>query len=77
MPRLTITLSDERHLALKEAAARRGTTIAALIDESLEAYGIKSRAAAARLVAGARSRAAMDEAAAIALAVDEVNRTRR
>lgn len=58
------------------AAARRGTSIVALIDESLEAYGIKSRATAAQLVAGARSRAAMDEATAVALAVDEVRRTR-
>ena len=36
MPRMTITLSEERQQALKEAAARRGMTITAIIDESLE-----------------------------------------
>lgn len=35
MPRMTIPLSEERQRAVKEAAARRGTTITALIDESL------------------------------------------
>ena len=40
--RLTITLSDERYRALKEASAQRGKTIGQLIDESLEFYGIKS-----------------------------------
>ena len=36
MPRLTITLSDERHTALREAAAQRRKTIGQLIEESLE-----------------------------------------
>lgn len=77
LPRLTITLSGERHQALKEAAARRRTTIAALIDESLDAYGIKTRASAAELVARARAHANLDDEAARALAVDEVRRARR
>ena len=42
MARLTITLSDEKHRALKQAAARRGTTIGAIIEESLEHAGVKS-----------------------------------
>lgn len=44
MSRLTITLSEERYLALKEASVQRRKTIGQLIDESLEFYGIKSRA---------------------------------
>ena len=36
MARLTITLSQERHRALKEAAARRSKTIRSLVEESLD-----------------------------------------
>lgn len=43
MSRLTITLSEPRYRALKEAAAQRNKTIGQLIDESLDFYGIKSR----------------------------------
>ena len=43
MSRLTITLSENRYRALKEASAQRDKTIGQLIDESLEFYGIKSR----------------------------------
>lgn len=76
MPRLTITLTDERHRALKEAAARRRTSITALIDESLEAYGVKTREAAEALVARARAHAALEDDAALALALDEVRKAR-
>jgi len=76
MPRLTITLTDERHRALKEAAARRRTSITALIDMSLEAYGVKTREAAEALVARARAHAAMEDDAALALALDEVRKAR-
>lgn len=77
VPRLTITLSEQRHRALKESALRRGTTIGALIDASLDAYGVKTTATAAELVARARAQAAIDEAAALALAVDETRAARR
>jgi hypothetical protein len=43
MARLTITLSDERRRALREAAVKRGKTISQLIEESLELYGIARR----------------------------------
>ncbi len=76
MSRLTITLSDERHQALKEAAAQRGKTIGQLIDESLEFYGIKSRQSAAALVRRARARAALDEVRALAVAQREVDAER-
>ena len=42
MSRLTITLSESRYRALKQAAAQRDKTIGQLIDESLDFYGIKS-----------------------------------
>jgi len=77
MARLTITLSDERRAALKETAASSGKTITQLIDESLEAYGIKTRARADQLLAQARQRAGLNEDRALALAVEETTNTRR
>lgn len=76
MPRLTITLSEERHRALKEAALRRGKTIRQIIEESLEHYGIKTRKEAADLVARARARAGLTEAEALSRAVEETRRER-
>ena len=77
MARLTITLSDERHRALREAAVKRGKTIGQLIEESLEFYGIKSARSAAQLVAKARARASLSEADALRVAVAETQVTRR
>jgi len=77
MRRLTITLSDERHTALKQTAARRHVTVGALIDESLERAGIKTSAAAADLVAEARRRSELGEAAALKLATRETRAVRR
>ena len=76
MKRLTITLSDEKHRALKEASAEREKTIGELIEESLEFYGIKSRAEAAEIVAQARKSAGMREEEALGLAVEETRRER-
>lgn len=77
MSRLTITLSETRYRALKEASAQRDKTIGELIDESLEFYGIKPREDARLLLQRARARAGLDEAAASALAVQETNDARR
>ena len=77
MTRLTITLSDERHRALKEAAARRNTTIRQLVEESLDSYGIKTTESAAALVAAARGRSRLTEAAALNLAVEETRAERQ
>ena len=71
MPRLTITLSEERHRAVKETAVRRGMTIAAIIDESLEACGIKTRLRAEELVARARAQSSLSAPEAEELAVAE------
>jgi hypothetical protein len=76
LARLTITLPDELHRALKESAARRGTTIGELVAESLEFYGIKTTASAEELVAAARVHSGMSEAEATALAVEETSTQR-
>jgi hypothetical protein len=77
MARLTITLSDERHRALREAAVSRRKTIGQLVEESLEFYGIKTARSAERLVAKARARASLSEAEAVRLAVTETRASRR
>lgn len=77
MRRLTITLSEERHQALKEAAARRGRSIGELIDASLEFYGIKTQESAADLVARARAHAQMTDDEADQLAIRETRAERR
>jgi hypothetical protein len=71
MPRMTITLSEERQRAVKETAARRGTTITALIDESLELAGVCSRRTAQEIVARARANSGLTDAEATDLALDE------
>ncbi len=76
MARLTITLTDERHAALKEAAARRRRTIGLLIEESLEAYGVKTRQSAEKLVVAARRRSGMTEAEAMRLSLRETRSVR-
>jgi len=77
MSRLTITLSDARYRALKEASAQRDKTIGQLIDESLEFYGIKSRDDARELVRRVRARSGLTEEQALALAQEQVDRVRR
>jgi len=50
MSRLTITLDDDLHRALKEASARQGRSIGKLIEESLRLRGIKPAEEARALV---------------------------
>jgi len=76
MPRLTITLSEERQRALKETAARRGTTITALIDESLELAGIRARQSASEILAMAGQDSGLSEEEAMALALEETAKVR-
>jgi predicted DNA-binding ribbon-helix-helix protein len=77
MARLTVTLPDDLHRALKEAAARRGTTIGALVAESLSAYGINSRDDAAALVVRVRAASGLPQTRALTLAVRETRAARR
>ena len=77
MSRLTLSLPDELHRALKEAAAVRGTSIGELVAESVVAYGIKPREEAERLVARARARSRLTGERALALAVRETRAARK
>jgi hypothetical protein len=77
MSRLTITLSESRYRALKEAAAQRRKTIGQLIDESLDFYGIKSREQAQDLVRRARERSQLSEDQALAIALEAQHDVRR
>jgi predicted DNA-binding ribbon-helix-helix protein len=77
MSRLTITLSEPRYRALKEAAAQRDKTIGQLIDESLDFYGTKSREQAQDLVRKVRLSRQLNEEQALALAVEEVRVVRQ
>jgi hypothetical protein len=77
MSRLTITLSEDRYRAVKEAAAQRGKTIGQLIDESLDFYGIKSQHQALTLVQQARERSQLTEQQAVELAQEEAKAARR
>lgn len=72
MSRLTITLSEPRYRALKQAAALRDKTIGQLIDESLDFYGIKSHEQALDLVRRARESSLLSQEQALTLAQDEV-----
>ena len=77
MSRLTITLDDDQHRALKETAARQGCSIAAIIEESLRLRGIQDQASARALVAQARKRAQLDPEKALEVAVEETGAARR
>jgi predicted transcriptional regulator len=76
MSRLTITLDDHLHRALKEAAARQGRSIGKIIEESLVLRGIKPIENARELVARARLNAGLGEADATRLALDETRSNR-
>lgn len=76
MARLTISLPDDLHSALKEAAARRRRPLGDLIAESLELYGIKGREKALELLARARETARLTERQALKLAVEETRASR-
>lgn len=77
MSRLTVTLNDDLHRALKEIAARQGRSIASIIEESLRLRGIQDQASARVLVAQARKRAQLDPDAALELAVEETRAARK
>lgn len=77
MSRLTITLEDDLHRALKETAARQGRSIASIIDESLRLRGIQDQASARVLVAQARQRSQLTADEAMAVAVEETRIARK
>ena len=76
MSRLTITLDDEIHRALKETAARQNRSIGSIIEESLRLRGIRPMDSAKELVAKARARSKLTEDEALGLAVRETSGSR-
>ena len=76
MPRLTISLTDRTHRALKEAAARRNCSMGSIIEESLELRGIQPYDAAEEIVAAARAKSRLKADDAMVLAVEETRRFR-
>ncbi|MYD99105.1 MAG: CopG family transcriptional regulator [Gammaproteobacteria bacterium] len=76
MGRLTITLANDTHRALKEAAARQNRSMAAIIEESLELRGIQPHDTVRQIVAKARTRSGLDSARAMTLAVEETRQYR-
>ena len=76
MSRLTITLDDDLHRAIKETAARQGRSIGKIIEESLRLRGIKPMENARQLVARARSQARYNEEEATRLAIEETRANR-
>ena len=77
LTRVTVSLSADRYRALKQASARQGKTIRALIEESLEANGIKTQREASELLERARRRAGLSAAEAMKLALRETRAARR
>lgn len=77
MARLTITLDDNLHQALKEASARQGRTIGTIIEESLQLRGIKPMANARELVARSQRASYVSESDALDLAVAETRAHRQ
>ena len=77
MVRLTISLADRTHRALKEAAARQHRSMASIIEESLTLRGIQPLDSAREIVAKARARSRLDADQAMALAVKETRRSRK
>ena len=76
MTRLTITLDDELHQALKETA-RQGRTIGSIVAESLRMRGIRTMASARDLVAKARTESGLAENQALPIALEETRQLRR
>ncbi len=77
MVRLTISLADRTHRALKEAAARQNRSMTSIIEESLKLRGIRPLDSAREIVAKARARSRLDADQAMTLAVKETRRSRK
>ena len=76
MSRLTISISDDMHRALKEAAVRQGRSIGSIIEEGLQLRGIKPIEDARSLVKNARAQAALTELEALDISTEETRAQR-
>ncbi len=77
MARLTITLDDQLHQALKESAARQRRSIGSIIEESLRLRGIRTYDSAQEIVRKAQEASGLKADEALALAVRETRQLRR
>ncbi len=77
MSRLTITLNDNIHQALKETAARQNRSIGSIIEESLELRGIRTYDSAKEIVSRVRSKSRLSAGQALELASTETRRVRK
>lgn len=71
MPRLTISLTDRAHSALKEAATLQNRSMGSIIEESLELRSTQVRDAARKIIAKARAQSGLSDNDAMNLAVKE------
>ena len=76
MSRLTISISDDMHRALKEAAVRQGRSIGSIIEEGLQLRGIKPIEDARSLVKKARAHATLTELEALDISTEETRAQR-
>ena len=76
MGRLTITLDDRLHRALREAALREGRSVRSIIEEGLILGGIRSVGHPRDLVEKARGTSGLSESDAIDVAQMEVSAVR-
>ena len=77
MSRLTITIDDQLHQALKETAARQRRSIGSIIEESLRLRGIRTYESAQEIVRRARETSELDSDRALQLAIQETRQQRR
>lgn len=71
MPRTTITLSEERYLALRQVAARRGQTITQVVDQALELAGVNTAISIRDMLMEAGRRSGLSDEEAMDLALRE------
>lgn len=76
MPRLTISLADRTHQALKETAARQNRSRGSIIEESLKLRGIRPYDTTREIIAKARAKSRLNADDAMGLAVKETQRFR-
>lgn len=76
MSRLTISIKEDMHRALQEAAVRQGRSIGSIIEERLQLRGIKSIEDAHSLVKKVRAQAALTELEALDISTEETRAQR-
>lgn len=77
MPRLTITLDDQLHQAVKETAARQRRSISSIVEEALRLRGIRTYESAQEIVRNARERSRLNSDEALQIAVQETRQQRQ